>query len=83
MKYFTNWEDPGTVGCLDGVGPLDAPKEIFSQGSNLPVVISFSHKIEKRNNDVYKRIIMVMISQKNRRGVEVFEVREGLMEYLC
>lgn len=48
MKYFTNWEDPGTVGCLDGVGPLDAAKEIFSQGGNLPVVISFTHKIEKK-----------------------------------
>ena len=48
MKYFTNREDPGTVGCLDGVGPLDAAKEIFSQGGNLPVVISFTHKIEKR-----------------------------------
>ena len=48
MKYFANWEDPGTVGCLDGVGPLDAAEEIFSQGGNLPVVISFTHKIEKK-----------------------------------
>ena len=71
MKYFTNWEYPGTVGCLDGVGPLDAAKKIFSQGGNLPVVISFAHKIEKREKGVHKRIIMVMISQKNRRGTEV------------
>ena len=71
MKYFTNWEDPGTVGCLDGVGPLDAAEEIFSEGGNLPVVISFAHKIEKREKGVHKRIIMVMISQKNKRGMEV------------
>ena len=55
MKYFTNWEDPGTVGCLDGVGPLDAAKEIFSQGGNLPVVISFAHKIEKKGEKVFTR----------------------------
>ena len=69
MKYFANWEDPGTVGCLDGVGPLDAAEEIFSQGGNLPV-ISFTHKIEKRgkrcSQENYHRK-----SQKNRRGMEV------------